>query len=229
MKILSWNIWIDCAFEELKDFLRNSDADIVGLQEVKDTDPEREVIDFMSSLGYEYFFTPTEQIWDQKVWRHGPAVFSKYPITHAEKIQLAEGDNERAAAYVQVSLNGNIIHVFSTHLIHTHQKPSAEQEAQASILLKRVPKEKGVIVMGDFNAEPDSVAVKMMKERLVDSDKLSQPTWSVFTDGCKTCNLGEKKVRLDYIFLSPDIKVTSFEVGDSRASDHLPIVAEVEL
>jgi endonuclease/exonuclease/phosphatase family metal-dependent hydrolase len=35
-------------------------------------------------------------------------------------------------------------------------------------------------------------------------------------------------VRLDYIFASPDIRFTAVSVPPSPASDHLPLVVEVE-
>ena len=228
MKILSWNIWVDCHFDQLKEFLQTTDADVISLQEVKDDDSERDVIGYLTKLGYNHFFARTEQVWDGKVYRHGPAIFSKFPIVHSEKIQLEEGDDERAAAYVQIDVNGTILHIFSTHLIHTHQKPSSQQEAQTEKLIKNLPAE-NVIVMGDFNATPESKSIQKMTKLLVDTDTEATPTWSVHPEGCHKCNPQAVDTRLDYIFVSKDLKAHSFKVGDSKASDHLPILVNVEI
>src|SRR3989344_839685 len=167
LKILSWNIWVDGHFDKIKDFLRTADADIIGLQEVKDDDPERDVIGFLTGLGYHHVFARTEQFWGGKWYKHGPAIFSKFPIVHSEKYLVDEKD-QRAAACADIDVNGTIVHVFSTHLKHTHQKPSEEQEAQVARLIEKLPSDK-VIVMGDFNATPDSAAIKAMKEVMVDT------------------------------------------------------------
>ena len=227
LKILSWNIWVDGHFDKIKDFLRTADADIIGLQEVKDDDPERDVIGFLTGLGYQHVFARTEQIWDGKVYRHGPAIFSKFPIARSERYLVDEKD-QRAAACADVDVNGTILHIFSTHLVHTHQKPSEKQEAQASRLLEKVPAEHS-IVMGDFNATPESKAIQKMKEVLVDTDPTSAPTWSVYPEGCEKCNPQVINTRLDYIFVSEDLKTHSFKVEESKGSDHVPISILVEV
>ena len=227
MKILSWNIWIDGHLDHWKDFLLAANADVIGLQEVKDDDPERNIIGFLTELGYKSVFARTEQFWDDKWYRHGPAIFSKFPIVKSEKYLIDEKD-ERAAACADIDVNGTIVHVFSTHLKHTHQKPSKEQESQVARLIRKLPSER-VIVMGDFNATPDSATINKMKEMLVDTDPTSLPTWSKYPEGCKVCNPQAIDTRLDYIFVSKDLKSSSFKVGESKGSDHLPISVEVEI
>lgn len=227
MKVVSWNIWVDCHFDKLKDFLNASNADVIGLQEVKDDDPERDVIGFLTDLGYQHVFARTEQVWDGKVYRHGPAVFSRLPIVHSETYVLDVKD-ERAAARADININGKTVHVFSTHLKHTHQQPSESQELQAESLLEKLSAN-NTIVMGDFNATPDSASIQAMNKILVDTDSASAPTWSMYPEGCLKCSPQAVDTRLDYIFVSKDLKTHSFGVGQSKASDHLPISVEVEV
>lgn len=52
LKIFSWNIWIDGYFDQVSGFLKKSNADIIGLQEVKGNDPRRDTIGFLNKLGY---------------------------------------------------------------------------------------------------------------------------------------------------------------------------------
>jgi endonuclease/exonuclease/phosphatase family metal-dependent hydrolase len=227
LKILSWNVWIDGYFDEIKGFLRASDADIIGLQEVKDDDPERDVIGFLTSFGYQHVFAPIEKEWGGNICRDGPAVFSKYPILNKQTYVLSN-DEKRAAARADIEVNGTVLHIFSTHLVHTHQQPSELQESQVKNLLKVLPSEK-TIVMGDFNATPESNAIQKMKEVMIDTDPAALPTWSVYPEGCSKCLPQAVDTRLDYIFASNDLNAHSFEVGESKGSDHLPISVVVEI
>jgi endonuclease/exonuclease/phosphatase family metal-dependent hydrolase len=229
LRVLSWNIWYDGFLKKWVDFLQSNKADIIGLQEVRINDKKYDIIEKLEALGYKHFFAETEQVWEGEKYQHGPAIFTTLPILHAEKIQLAPvGDNERAAAYTQVDVEGMPLHVFNTHLVHTHQKESREQKAQVDILVNRFPVSR-VIAMGDFNATPESAAVQKMSKVLVDSDPLRQPTWSVYPEGCGKCKPQNIDTKLDYIFVSKDLKTNSFEVGLSSGSDHLPILVNVEV
>lgn len=227
LKILSWNIWVDGYFDHIKDFLHNADADIIGLQEVKDDDRDRDVIGYLTELGYQHVFSPIEKRWGEKVYRDGCAVFSKHDIVSSELHILSE-QNSRVAQQADISVGDSVLHVFSTHLIHTHQKPSEIQEVQVNSLIEVLPKER-TVVMGDFNATPDSIAIQKMRKVLNDTDPTSKPTWSVYPEGCHTCNPRAVDIKLDYIFSSKDIRATSFKVGESKGSDHVPISVLVEV
>lgn len=224
MKILSWNIWVDGHFDELKSFLANADADIIGLQEVQDDDSERDVIGYLTGLGYAHVFAKFEIEWDGKTYRFGPAVFSRLPVVHSDTYEI--DDDGRSVARADIQTDDGILHVFSTHLVHTHQVESEEQLAQVKRLIEKLPNER-VIVMGDFNAVPESSTIRKMKEVLVDTDPSSSPTWSVYPE-CGVCQIEKPEVRLDYIFVSKDLNAHSFEVGQSRASDHLPVSVIVQ-
>lgn len=227
LKILSWNIWVDGYFDQISDFLKKSSADIIGLQEVKNDDPKRDIIKYLDGLGYQHAFAPFEKKWGGKVYRDGPAIFSKYPIRKTKTYVLSKTDS-RVGLRADIQVKDKILHVFNTHLLHTHQKESKVQAEQAANLIKALPSDR-TIVMGDFNATPDSQTIKIMKRSSLDSDPSSTPTWSVYPEGCLTCNPQEINIRLDYIFTSKDIVAKSFEVENSKGSDHLPIAAVVEI
>ena len=227
MKILSWNIWIDGDAQKVVDLVREANPDVIGLQEVKNDDPERDVIDFLTRLGYEHVFAPVKKVWGDKTYNDGPAIFSKYPIRKS-KIHTLSDENARAAVQADIEVGGRTLHVFSTHLIHTHQQPSELQDSQVEKLLKLLP-ETMTVVMGDFNATPESNAIQKMKQALRDTDANSTPTWSVYPEGCVTCNPQKIDTRLDYIFVSKDLQARDFRVEESDASDHLPVSVIVEL
>lgn len=226
LKIISWNIWDEGHFDEIAQFLKSSEADIVGLQEVLPFSKSIPIIEFLTSLGYEHVYAPARLSGGEKE-EMGNAVFSKYPIVNSAVHVLSE-ENKRIAVQADITVEGKIVHVFSVHLLHTHQKASSIQELQVENLLKVLPQEK-VIVMGDFNATPDSVAVQKVRSVLTDTDTTSAPTWSVYPEGCPVCNPLEIDIRMDYIFVSSEIKTISSAVEASKGSDHLPISAIVEV
>ena len=227
LKVLSWNIWINGYFDEVVNFLKKSQADIIGLQEIVDNNPKRNVIKTLKEEGYESFFGSVEHSWGEKVYRDGPAIFSKHKIAKAETYVLSEND-KRAAVKADILVGDETLHVLSTHLIHTHQKGSEEQDIQVSNLIKKLSTDH-TILMGDFNATPESSVIKSMQKVLVNSDSSSTPTWSVYPEGCRICNPQKLDTCLDYIFTSKDLKTSEFKVENSKASDHLPISAILEV
>lgn len=227
LKVISWNIWVECNFDEVKRFLKESNADIIGLQEVRADDPTRDVVAYLNGLGYEYAYAPIAQVWGGKTWHHGPAIFSKHKIVASKKIVLSEPDT-RTAIRADIQAGDKVLQVFSTHLVHTHQQPSEAQEGQAANLIKEIPSERA-IVMGDFNATPDGWVIQKMRGILIDSDPTSKPTWSMHPEGCAQCNPRSVNIRLDYIFTTSDVNTDSFKVEHSTASDHLPISAMIEV
>lgn len=224
MKVLSWNIWVDGYQDQIRDYLKKSNADVIALQEVIVNDSSRNIIGFLENLGYEHAYIP---VWNQKgeVWS-GSAIFSKFELDNVQKHELSKTEM-RGAVSADLKINNKILHVFSTHLIHTHQKQMGIQGEQVKKLISLLPKQH-TIVMGDFNSTPDSSVIKIMQKIMTDTDPSSQPTWSVYPEGCETCKPQKIDMRLDYIFVSKDIKVRAFEVGKSRGSDHLPILAEID-
>jgi len=226
LKILSWNIWISGNFEQITDFLEKADADIIGLQEVEADAPERDVIGFLTKLGYAHVFAPVPKTGKRKV-NDGPALFSRHGLLN-EKTHSLSNTSNRSAVSADIQVGERIVHAFSTHLLHTHQAYTDVQGEQVENLLKILPKQK-TILMGDFNAGADSAYIKRMRSVLQDTDPSGTPTWSMYPEGCDVCNPQSVDIRLDYMFTTPDLTVLSSRVEDSNASDHLPISAEIEV
>lgn len=227
LKVVSWNIWTDGNFTEVLDFLKSANADVISLQEVVSDDPERDVIGFLSNLGYQNVFAPVEKDWGERIIKDGPAVFTKHKILKSETFILSKTES-RAVVKAEIQIGTETLNVFSTHLVHTHQEHSDVQDEQATNLIKLIPRE-DTILMGDFNAQPTSTAIKIIKQVLIDSDPDSKPTWSVYPEGCIRCNLQAIETKLDYIFTTKDINTIGFKVENSKASDHLPISVVIEI
>ena len=135
---------------------------------------------------------------------------------------------KRTALKASIQAGSTLLQVFSTHLLHTHQKPSQIQDEQADQLLKFAPTER-TIIMGDFNALPESNAVRIVSQAFNNSDLSFTPTAFVDIDGCPVCRIDKAILRLDYIFVSRDITIETSRVDITQGPDHLPITTIIQV
>ncbi len=233
VKILSWNIWFNGYFDEMTQFLKRGDFDVIGLQEVVENEKERDTIAFLAGLGYHHVFSPAFML--EKDGRIvGNAIFSKYEIVRHAIHELPSAapntfrTENRSAVSADINVGGTTLHVRCTHLLHTHQQTSEIQAMQVTNLMKVLPQDH-TIVMGDFNATPESPIIQKMSAAFINTDPSFAPTWGQYPEGCNVCKPQSIDTRLDYIFTSKDIVIHSPIVETSRASDHLPISVMVEL
>lgn len=231
IKVVSWNIWFGKYYHEIAHYLKNRESDVIALQEViQDLDGKHNIAENLAKeLGYHWKYEETLQMeYEGKTVSWGNAILSKYPIHQTQLHELSSDDNRRTALQATIEIGDEQVTIISTHLIHTHQKPSKLQETQAQNLLSIIPNTKA-IVMGDFNALPDSNAVKIMSDVLRNVDSQLDPSWCMYIEGCPVCKIDELVYRLDYMFATRDIKVHSYQTDYSKGSDHLPIAATLEL
>ena len=87
-------------------------------------------------------------------------------------------------------------------------------------VLKNIEPKK-CILMGDFNMRPDNAILKPIKEIFTDTaDYLKEKLLSFPSP--------EPYCKIDYIFTTPDIEVKDADIPAIVASDHRPVVANVE-
>ncbi|MGL6195771.1 MAG: endonuclease/exonuclease/phosphatase family protein [Thermoguttaceae bacterium] len=152
---------------------------------------------------------------------------------------------------------GKSVYVYSTHFDHVGE--TARQKA-AALIMERIEKQRGaknvpVILVGDFNCGENSPAIRFIKGetvsldgqekvppmKLVDTFREVKPeeksvaTFHAFRgpklDATGKIEVGEK---IDYIFVTPDIKTISAEIirtnkNRQYPTDHYPISATVQI
>lgn len=223
LKTLSWNIWCGKYQDDVISLLKKLNPDIIGLQEVL----ENEIEKISKRLGFEFAYTTNfVKKEENKTLNVGNAVLSKFRILDNKSYTLSK-NLKRCALETKIKVNNKIIHALSIHPIHHHLKPSNARLSQINNLIKILPKDPTVL-MGDFNSLPQSKEITKISKILKNTDNKFLPTWAAYKEGCHVCR-PELKYKLDYIFVSKDIKVKSFEVIDSQASDHLPVMSTIEL
>lgn len=237
IRVLSWNIWQGKRREEVLAYLGEQNADIVGLQEVPSQTDHNLAGDIADSLEYHYAYYPSIATTDNT--GRGNAVLSRYPIVrrmcHFLSPSVAYDGSPttepRIAVQVDLSIDGSIITVLSTHLSYTaHFGPSTVAALQTDTLMRLTRNKAKLILMGDFNALPDSDTVRAISSVLKHTDSaLSVPTWTMYPH--EYLNHRETRLhdRIDYIFTSRDTSVRAFEVGMSKGASHLPIWAILDV
>ncbi len=76
-------------------------------------------------------------------------------------------------------------------------------------------------MIGDFNLRPDDVILRPLMDVLIDT-----------AQGCespKTFPSDQPREKIDYIFVSKDVKVLSLESQNTQMSDHRPLIARLAL
>lgn len=221
--------------EYIRDTIRGSDADLVGLQESDMGRVSSMCIDSIlwlsTQLGmYSYFGPPTsEQI-------IGVALLSKYPITSMTYHLLSYEELPRVMLETVVRIGTLDVNVFVIHLGLTFEDRTTQiDEAMTFVNAVTGPK----ILMGDFNTlptgEPEPGTEGPNDTIYQDISVHLNDTWTAAgnplnpSNGFTWPSTGPFE-RIDYIWVSPDISVLSCVViSSATGSDHLPVVASIQL
>ena len=216
----------------MENFLLESRADVIGLQEVWEKNVkgavENQASKLAEALGYSYSFCPALNF-KKGGYTQGNAILSKYPIRAGtchllseESLYKGNAETEpRTAGEAMIEVpEGEPVRVFNTHLAFSHGlKPSKIRDIQMEALLNLL-KQPRTVLMGDFNVLPASPEIKNLNELMRNTDPVPiSPSWRRLT----------LESRLDHIFISKDLKELTTNIGNTKGSDHLPVMAEVEV
>jgi endonuclease/exonuclease/phosphatase family metal-dependent hydrolase len=233
LRVMTYNIHVGVGIdkkldlERIADVIINEHPDLVGLQEVdrgvKRTELRDEILELAKLTGMEYAFAHNL---DYQGGQYGVAILSRFPI---KKVDHRKYDNTREAERrgmirAEIQFNGKLINFVATHLDYQHEDGRVFETEQ---LLKFLEAVKGpLIVVGDFNDEPSGAAYKLMLTKFQDAwiaGKARETGLSYPAD-----NPAE---RIDYILTRQSDRIRTKKAGtvSTLASDHLPVVADLEL
>ncbi len=155
--------------------------------------------------------------------QYGIALLSRVPLYGTRNLLLTRprGGEQRGLLGGAVDVEGRAVRVFCTHLQH---RSRAERLAQATQIAESVAAGADpVVVMGDLNARPGDPEIAPLTDVLDDA-------WAVAGDGPGfTFDAATPHARIDYILTSGDLLARSAAVLQTDASDHLAVVADLEL
>jgi endonuclease/exonuclease/phosphatase family metal-dependent hydrolase len=206
----------------LTEFLRNQDADIIGLIEI-DTGSIRSGMvnqaEFIAtSLGhystYECKYGASSMNNFLPIVRKQANAFLAAPRVHGERFHYFDSGIKRLI----IELELEEVCVFLVHLSIKYR----HRQYQLRYLHELVEKAtKPVIVAGDFNTfwGTHELYLFMRAARLTSANVTSMPTYPSKAP----------RAELDFVLVSDQIEVTDFRVPDIRLSDHRPIICDFNL
>lgn len=208
-----------------------SGADLVALQEVEFGTggfERRELRDWLGArLGMRCHFTLTRQSFTGGDF--GNAVLSRNDFELVSEGTLPRrGGEVRAVQWMKVRAPTWEFHLMNTHLSPWFRERKEQLEALLGAeWLIRAGTALPLVVCGDFNATPISPFYAKLTRDLRDAQ--ARRSWRTSA----TWPSRWPFLRIDHLFVSPDLRVVSSRVVRDTlartASDHLPIVAEIEL
>ena len=224
-------------------YILSTGADIIGLQEVDRGTARTSRVDqaafFAASTGFHYVFTPH---FDYQGGQYGLALLSRYPIVAHTSYPLptAAGSEPKSLLKATVDVNGTLIDVY---VVHLEVRNTSVRQLQAGAVAEVIREgTRPSILMGDFNATPDSQVSFAWRSHLLDSYVAARflgpaarmdddpPDQRTYTGGGATWPVHEPQNRGDAIWHSYELR----PVGPVQAplvqwSDHRPVLATFEV
>ncbi|KQS76530.1 endonuclease [Rhizobium sp. Leaf384] len=224
--------------ERIAEVIAAAQPDVIALQEVDVGRARTGGIDqaarIADALKVTAHFHPALHVRDEQ---YGDAILTALPSRLVKAGPIPSMGETRGALWVEVEVDGRTVQIFNTHfgLGRTERRRQAEALLGDAWIGNDACRTAPVILAGDFNAIPSSVAYGLLKRRL--------PPVRVGDDPGKADG-GRRRIgptfpsrfpllRLDHIFVSEDIETVS--AGPVRtplsriASDHLPLQASLRI
>lgn len=230
LHVLDYNIHMGFDAEGVPDLpgiarvIEGADADIVALQEVGRGWTVNGGADLFAWLRWRFpryraVYGPMNGV----LW--GNAILSRLPIDAQGSLRypIRESKFQRGLTWVTLPTPRGEVLVIATHFAN-EEEAEADRLGQAGDLLAFWRSRPRTIIMGDFNAEPDSAPItRVLASGLRDA---------LAPHGLRTESTYPSPrpvIRIDYVFATADIESVEAAIPRTTASDHLPLVARLRV
>ncbi|MDF2659013.1 MAG: hypothetical protein K0Q94_1804 [Paenibacillus sp.] len=245
MRVMSYNVHGGIGMDGLYDLERivrtiaQADADIVGLQEVDVHFGQRSRFEHMADrladrLGMSVYFAPIYVLppseGRKEERQFGVALLSRLPIRKTANHQLTRLSTQEVTALPEpkpglleavLGAAERQLRVYVTHLDYRTDPAIRWMQIREMLQLAGVHTDP-VLVLGDFNARPDAPELAPLFSAFPDS-------WTaVRADAGHTFPADQPDRKIDYILASGHMRTIRTYTIPGTASDHLPIVADLE-
>ncbi len=173
LRVLTLNLWNESGpwpqrAQLLRRWIDRLDPDVIGFQEVLRGESRDLAAELIEGRSFALAFGEAMRFWSDQGLAFGNAVASRWPIIDSEVLSLSHaGDGERRCALgVTVDAPFGPIGVTCTHLhwkLH-HGRVRERQVREVCAFARRRRPRGGFppILLGDFNAEPDSAEIRFI-------------------------------------------------------------------
>jgi endonuclease/exonuclease/phosphatase family metal-dependent hydrolase len=194
----------------IAEVIQSLDADLVGANEVWRMAGRFEQPQELGSLtGMSHEFQPLQR-WGRLV--QGNLVLSAGPLHAVTDLRVPRGFERRGCLLVETEYEGVQFRFGSVHL----SLGKGHRSRQIFFLAQNLPTDLPLILVGDFNGGVRDLAPLRDILTVVDDPPPTYPP-------------ARPRKTLDHVLFSSDWELISLATVASRASDHLPLVAELRI
>jgi endonuclease/exonuclease/phosphatase (EEP) superfamily protein YafD len=201
-------------FDLVRQFILNSQPDVIVLEEVDDR-WLTELAGLRASLPHQ-LNAPRDD-------NFGVALFSRWPLHESRVVCLGEADVPSIAA--RVAVGARLVTVLATHpLPPSSPRYAGLRDEQLVAVSEFVADRDGpAILLGDLNATPWSHAFR----RLLRESGLQDSSRGRGLHATWPAQLWLLRIPIDHCLVSSGVQVVSKHLGPQVGSDHLPLVVEL--
>lgn len=245
LKILQWNVLRKENPDHIVQLIKENNPDIITAQElIENSEKSIDTAKYMANkLGYNYFYKEGDT-WSpakNNKTSQNNAIFSRFLIEKNTFSYLTPPHhnppdaNYEGRVYVEIfiKINNKLLSIGTTHLSFSPRFVITEKRKKEVDKLVAVIKSKksNFVFTGDLNSSPDSYTIEQIQKYLIHAGPdYRQPTWTTKPfDYHGQFKEHKLRWRLDYIFVTKDIKVISSKIIETKYSDHLPILLTIDL
>ena len=229
LTLLSYNVGVFSKYEDntvlqVADVIREADASLVALNELDSCNRRhatfqlQELADALGGWSFQF-----ASAFPFAGGAYGNGVVSRDKLVSRFKVHLPKSDGSEPRSIAVVETDRCVF--ASAHLDYVGENSQRDQVAALNDWFKAVygGARKPVFLCGDFNAEPDSEAIGLMKKN-----------WTLLSGTDFTYSTKDPRKCIDYIFAYKDaapVTLVSTEVltyGTETLSDHFPVKVVVK-
>ena len=163
MKIISWNVnSVRARIENIKHYIRDSEPDVLMLQEIK-TQDENFPNDEFKNLGYSSY------VFGQKSY-NGVAIISKHELNNTNNNFIKDDLNQSRIITAELKLKKKKIHLINIYVPNGNPVDTEKYEYKKNWLKKfisnvekKIQKNSNILIAGDFNIIPEEIDVHDFK------------------------------------------------------------------
>lgn len=204
---------------QIADLIRQTGADVVGLQEVVHYHGDRHPpeVELCQLTGMHAEYLPAHH---HKGYTLGNAVLCREPIVETLSSDLPYSWPERRVLMeVRTSLQELPVTVFCTHLVHMAGVARRLRLAQVKAVARRMEScWRPHVLVGDLNASPHSSELHPVRKICVRHEHMQ---------GLRSWPARRPMILYDHIWPGPGWEVEDATVLDPHISDHRPLLAQL--
>jgi endonuclease/exonuclease/phosphatase family metal-dependent hydrolase len=232
VKVLSFNILHgattkgDFNLDVIANVIKNTDPDLVALQEVDFKTKRVRGMDLVTELGWR---TKMASLFGRAMkfdcGEYGEGILSKFSLIESRNVPLpfSPGNEPRAALEIITTLpSGDTIAFVGTHLEHQFEIDRISQVRKINEVFSQ--NEFPTILAGDLNAVPGSKPINILEAIWTATYDKKDPD--------PTFSSSNPKIKIDYVTYYPEDRwriIDTKVIRDSIASDHCAYLVTLEL